>query len=423
MIWLLGGYMWLFVHRPFEVWPSLGALQIERVYMILMVVVWLGTPNKGWVPNRLHYVLGAFTVVLTASWLLSPYMSEPICADTIESYFKVIVFYFLVLTTVRDERGLRLLILLCLAAVGLYMAHSLLEFARGRYQWRMGTRRMIGVDTTYSDPNAFASSLLYTLPLTIPLWAMRPQKSLRILLVCYTLGVCGCIALTGSRSGFVGLIACTMMTLLVTVRRKALMLLFAVLAGGAGAALAMTVLPDDLQNRYLTLVDSSYGPKNAALSASGRMDGLVYGFEAWEKSPLLGHGPRGFDFATGRLGGAHNLYGQIISEVGTLGALLFLALVVCFALNWLEVWRAFRSNPDLPRDFAFYLSRGIGIIVVLLLLLGWSGHTLYRYNWQWFAAFQAIAVHCVRQKLARSWADPNWQAEDVTPLLLARTAG
>ncbi len=24
MIWLLGGYMWLFIHRPFEVWPWLG---------------------------------------------------------------------------------------------------------------------------------------------------------------------------------------------------------------------------------------------------------------------------------------------------------------------------------------------------------------------------------------------------------------
>ena len=30
MIWMLGGYMWLFVHRPFEVWPWLGDLQIER---------------------------------------------------------------------------------------------------------------------------------------------------------------------------------------------------------------------------------------------------------------------------------------------------------------------------------------------------------------------------------------------------------
>ena len=39
MIWLLGGYMWLFVHRPFEVWPALGSLQIERGYMFVVAAL------------------------------------------------------------------------------------------------------------------------------------------------------------------------------------------------------------------------------------------------------------------------------------------------------------------------------------------------------------------------------------------------
>jgi O-antigen ligase len=402
MIWLLGGYMWLYVHRPYEVWPMLGALQIERVYMFVMLVAWMMTPNKGWASNRIHYALGVFTILLTVSWLLSPYMGKPLCADTIENYFKVVVFYVLVLSTVRDERGLRLLIMLFLGAVGLYMAHSMLEFLHGRYQWRMGIRRMIGVDQTYNDPNAFASSLLYTLPLTLPLWATRPSTFLRAVLVAYTLGVCVCVALTGSRSGFVGLCALTAMVLLVTVRRKALVIVLGGTVGAAGLGLAVVALPAELQNRYLTLIDSSYGPKNAALSASGRMDGFMYGVEAWEKSPLLGHGPRAFDFATGRMGGAHNLYGQVLSEMGTLGALALAALVLCFVLNGLEVGRFYRQHPEVPRDFVFHVSRAIGLIVVLLLLLGWSGHTLYRYNWQWFAAFQAIAVHCVRQNRG-SW--------------------
>ena len=421
MIWLLGGYMWLYVHRPFEVWPALGVLQIERVYMVVMLVVWMVTPNKGWVPNRIHYALGIFTLLLTASWLLSPYMDKPLCTDTIENYFKVVVFYVLVLSTVRDERGLRLLILLFLGAVGLYMAHSMLEFIHGRYQWRMGIRRMIGVDQTYNDPNAFASSLLYTLPLTMPLWATRPSLFLRVVLVGYTLGVCACVALTGSRSGFVGLCVLSMLVLLVTVRRKALVVVLGGIVGTAGLGLAVVALPAELQNRYLTLIDSSYGPKNAAVSASGRMDGLMYGIEAWEKSPLLGHGPRAFDFATGRMGGAHNLYGQVLSEMGTLGALALAGLVLCFVLNWLEVWRFYRDHPDQPGDFSFHVSRAIGLILVLLLLLGWSGHTLYRYNWQWFAAFQAIAVYCVRKRAsesARLW--PASGAERL-PYLVGRT--
>ena len=398
MIWLLGGYMWLYIHRPFEVWPVLGTLQIERVYMIVMLVVWLVAPGKGWVSNRIHAALGVFTIVLSATWVLSPYMEQPLCIGTIDNYFKVVVFYVLVITSVRDERGLRLLILLFLSSIALYMAHSMLEFVNGRYEWRMGIRRMVGVDKSFGDPNGFASSLLYSLPLTMPLWASRPSLGLRVLLVGYTLCVCVCVALTGSRTGMVGLCAFTMMALLVTVRRKALVMVLGALVGGLGIGVAVVALPAELQNRYLTLIDSSYGPKNAAESASGRMDGLKYGIEAWEKSPLLGHGPRAFDFVSGRMGGAHNLYGQVLSEMGTLGALTLAALVLCFALNWLEVWRFHRDHPERPREFSFYVSRAVGLILVLLLLLGWSGHTLYRYNWQWFAAFQAIAVHCVRQK-------------------------
>ena len=35
MRWLLIGYMFLFIDRPFEVWPWLGDLHVERVYMLL----------------------------------------------------------------------------------------------------------------------------------------------------------------------------------------------------------------------------------------------------------------------------------------------------------------------------------------------------------------------------------------------------
>ena len=398
MIWLLGGYMWLFVHRPFEVWPVLGALQIERVYMLVMFGVWLFWPNKGWIPNRNHYALAAFTIVLVVSWLLSPYMDRPICSDTAENYFKVAVFYVMVVTTVRDERGLRLLLLMFLGALGLYMAHSLLEFLNGRYMWRMGIRRMMGVDVTFSDPNAFASGLLYSLPLTMPLWASRPSWPMRLLLLVYTLCVCVCIALTGSRAGLIGLCAFTLMALFVTVRRKLLLLVLCALVGTAGLGVAVVALPAELQNRYLTLIDSSYGPQGAAQSASGRLDGFLLGIEAWERSPLLGHGPRGFDFATGRLGGAHNLYGEVLSELGLLGALALAGLVVCYALNCWEVRSHYRRHPEQPRDLPFHVARSIGLMVVLLLLMGWSGHNLFRYNWQWFAAFQAIAVHCVRRQ-------------------------
>jgi O-antigen ligase len=397
MVWLLGGYMWLFIHRPFEVWPVLGTLQLERVYMIGMLLAWLCSP-KGWVANRIHWVTAFFSIALLMTWLVSPYMDEPLCTGVVEDFFKVIVFYFLVLTTVRDERSLKLLITLFLGAVGLYMAHSFLEFLGGRYEYRMGIRRMNGVDKSFGDPNSFASSLLYTVPLALSLWMAKPGKRMRLSLAGYLLVTCLCIVLTGSRTGFVALCFCGFLLLLLSVRRKALVLIWSAIGGVSVLGVAAVALPAELQNRYLTLLDSSYGPKNAAISAHSRFQFFLDGCHAWLSSPVIGHGPRSFDFITGHKLGSHNLYGQVLCEMGSLGALALIAFVVCFLLNWREVQRYYQDRPEQPRDFLFYLSRNLAVLLVLLLLVGWSGHSLYRYNWRWFAAFQAIAVHCVRKR-------------------------
>ena len=168
----------------------------------------------------------------------------------------------------------------------------------------------------------------------------------------------------------------------------------------------MVRLPAELQNRYLTIIDPSVGPANAAQSSEGRLEGLVKGYEAWTQSPLIGHGPSSFQAVTHSDIEAHNVYGQVISELGALGALALLALVACYALNWLEARRFYRQNPDETPTFAYHVARAVVIEAVLLLLLGTAGHNLLRYQWVWFAAFQAIALHCVRAQqagLAGAW--------------------
>src|SRR4051812_41773534 len=98
MLYLLIGYMFLFIHRPFEVWPWLGTLHIERVYMISTLLYWAFLQrDKVWVSNRLQYAFAFFWTVFLLAWLLSPF-NTPHQQETVESYLKVIVFYLLVLS-------------------------------------------------------------------------------------------------------------------------------------------------------------------------------------------------------------------------------------------------------------------------------------------------------------------------------------
>ena len=73
MIFLLIGYMWLFIHRPFEIWPVLATFRIERVYMIITIVCWLASNQKFPSSNRLHLRFLLFILVMIVSWLLSPH--------------------------------------------------------------------------------------------------------------------------------------------------------------------------------------------------------------------------------------------------------------------------------------------------------------------------------------------------------------
>ena len=129
MHWLLIGYMFLFIHRPFEVWSQLGDLRIERIYMLLTLVVWAAWPGKRWLSNPLHVAFAFFATAVLAAWVMSPWMEKT--QPLVEDYFKVLVFYLLLVTTVHDERGLKRIVLGLLAVMGLYLTHSLREYTNG----------------------------------------------------------------------------------------------------------------------------------------------------------------------------------------------------------------------------------------------------------------------------------------------------
>jgi O-antigen ligase len=388
MIWLLGGYMWLFVHRPFEVWPWLGELHIERVYMLFTILYWVITVEKRWIYNRLNAAFGLFWIVLLASWLLSPYCSQG--SATVEDYFKVAMFYVLVITSVRDERDLKCLVAMYAVAVGLYMAPSLREYGCGRVTWTMGTYRMIGVDSTYNDPNTFAATIVYSLTIAWPLWQARVKKWHGWALLAYVaLGVI-CVLLTGSRMGFVGLCSLALIAVLMSRHRWAIVMLLAF-----AVPLAWSLLPADRQDRYLTLIDPAYGPANARESAESRWRGWHDGVRLWKQNPLLGVGPGVFGLARGYALQSHHLYGQVLGEMGTLGAVAFGMVVLGFFANYRDMRRICRWQPELQDTFTSRLIQSVTVAVILLLLMGLAGHSLYRYTWLWFGAFQAIGLHCL----------------------------
>ncbi len=395
MIWLLVGYMWLFIHRPFEVWPALGELRIEFVYMCIVGTVWLACPKKRFVPNVMHLALSVFALSLLVCVMLSPWSDS--CIDTIDTYFKFLVFYLLLVSVVHDERDFRFLILAYLVITSLYMVHSLWEYKNGRHVARMGIVRMVGVDSSFGDPNAFGSSIVLSLVFIPAVWSAWPSRYVRAFLVGFMMLAGLCVSLTGSRGSFVCLAVWAMV---LAARNRWRWRLFAV--GCFCVPILFLALPSSLQTRFETIVFPEIGPKNAQKSADTRILGLLKGVQLFEEHPVSGIGPGAWRAATGWKLQSHNLYGQLLGEMGALGVISFGAILFAFGVNLFRVYSVYRQYPEQKDGFLHALSFAIFFALILLLFQGNFGHNLYRYHWVWFGAFLSIAHHCILQRLHAS---------------------
>src|SRR5207248_2661940 len=86
------------------------------------------------------------------------------------------------------------------------------EYLHGRYTYRMGIARLMGIDITLGDPNSFGASIVYALPFVPALWTAQSSRRLRYFLGGFVALSVLCIGLTGSRSSFLGLVIWALVT-------------------------------------------------------------------------------------------------------------------------------------------------------------------------------------------------------------------
>lgn len=394
MIYLILGYIYLAIHRPMEIWPVLEPFRVELVYFSFLCLTWIIAPKRfSFDRQQLAVVLIGAAVAL--AWALSPWADRG--AIAVKNYTFVLVFALILATCVRDEPGLDRVLLAFLGVMALYMLHSVWEYRSGRHVFRMGIVRLVGVDSSLGDPNSFGNSIVYALPFVRYFWLKWQERWKRLMLVGYVLLSVGCIGLTGSRSSMVGLLLWGFLTVWVSRRRKVALLL----GGAVLAAGAFFMLPDDLQTRFWTIVDPSVGPINAQWSREGRIEGFFIGLDLWSKFPLTGCGPDAWQAASGRYLRAHNVYGQLLGELGTVGAVAFLFLVVALISGGRRLIRLVRDHdPEPHAEPLFHFGHAVLISTALLLFEGLFGHNLYRYNYVWYCSFLVIAQRAYLARVA-----------------------
>jgi O-antigen ligase len=229
---------------------------------------------------------------------------------------------------------------------------------------RSEATRLAGVGL-FRDPNDFGVTLIAILPLTFALYRIRrPVQNALLVWLPAGLMLYG-IYLTRSRGGLLAL-ACV---LGLSVRRR------------AGTAVALTAAAAALV-AFLALGFLGGRSIERDQSAMGRIVAWSEGLQMLKSSPVAGVGFRQFTVHHDRV--AHNSFVHCLAELGLVGYLLWLSLVV-FTLD--DTWALARLHPEVDPDLArfanavstsligflvggIFLSRSYDVILFLLLGLG-----------------------------------------------------
>ena len=359
--------------------------------MIATILCWLVSGPKLPGGNRLHRYLIGFILVMITSWVVSPYQASG--QATVENYVKYAVFYVLLVTSVRDTRDLRKIIGGYVCVMTLFMLHTLREYFCGNVWYAQGIMRLRAPGYTFSDYNDFAGLVVCSLPLAWIFWYEWTDWRKRAILAGY-FGLSGyCVMLTASRMGACGFVVAGALAGLASPHRWRLLVISLPLL-----AAIWIVLPEKHQQRYLTIIDPSAGSESARNSAGNlRYGGFEKGLGLFKQRPLLGFGPQTTAVASRTTHMAHNLYGQLLGELGMVGAVVFGLMGLGIAQNTLEarrITRGLRGTDDL---FAWRAILAASASYFLLMFMGWGFNFLFWHVWLWFGGFQIIALYCLKQ--------------------------
>lgn len=401
---LVAGYFFLIIFRPFEVWPILEGLHLERLYTLGMLAYALPHMLK----NNNYGGLGVSLVLVMIAMLLGGSLSDYSANsnDYTVRYIKMGVGFFIVASLMYNESDIKDLLTIFLVVMLLYVGKSAIEFfVHGRHVYRMGIVRMIAIDKTYSDPNSFGASMVYSLPFAYVI-AKSGFFGRRMTMAsyCYLGLVSVCIVFTGSRSALVCSLLYGAMLLWKSNHKVAKGMLSCV-----ALVIVWDVMPEDYRGRFWSIVDSSEYQVNAVESANNRILHLKDGWRLFLEHPIFGIGIGNYPYYNAAGQQLHNLYGKLLGEMGLIGSMTYMTLIICLyriirqgqvvTKKLIEMHSAMGGNNDNDLLRFIQLTQSACLSVLLLLLVnGFFGHNLLRYTW-WFVG--AVALTSRQVVLAR----------------------
>ncbi len=403
---MFGYYIYLlfvisyFIHLSSRI-PLLGFLRFDLFLMIIIFLCMVSNGNTqtdrpSSSPNILKYLV--YYIVLSLPFVVWP---GSVIRNGVFNYSKVIFFFYFTISFITTEKRLRTFIFIFLACqIFRVLEPAYLHYADGYWGSLACSMtddgmaildRLSGAPHDIVNPNQLAWVLVNTIPfIYYLLW--KGGKGLKLVSLSLAPIFIYVLLLTGSRSGLLSLFV-VILTIMLTGKHKGKQVAIGMAIVAVIAAGAINQISSDLKNRYLSIIDSKVaGGDSAAVRIRGLEETFLNVFDA----PIFGHGlgttvETNVNLGSSRPQPAHNLYIEVLQELGLAGFIIFDLFIKSIIMNLIQ---AKRILTDLNDDNSWLLRLISAVQVWIVMDIFYSMSCFGFSSWEWYL-MGGITVVCL----------------------------
>jgi putative inorganic carbon (HCO3(-)) transporter len=382
------------LHLPARL-TLLGAIRFDFLLMAVISIIVLMGGGATLVRERGGATGKILALLILYIFLSLPFVTWPgsVIHTNLAVFLKAVVFFYFTIALVDSETRLRIFLIVYITCQlfrvfePLYLHVTQGYWGSGTFMGNAGVMdRLAGSPYDIINPNGLAFVIVSTLPF---LHYLASSASLKVRgLYCAILPpLLYALVLTASRSGAVGLLVVAAAVFMKSSHKVLYALIF-----GVAIIVAVSLLNPLQKDRYLSLVRTDVPGASTTL---GRIRGVEKDLTVAMERPFFGHGLGTSKEANFNVRGAdqvsHNLYTEILQELGLFGLAIFLSYIVSIFLNFRRVLKATTMLQPSSR-FVLNVAHGMQVWLWLNIVFSFASYGLSGDAWYLFGGLSVVLL-------------------------------
>jgi O-antigen ligase len=380
----------------------LGLIRIDLILRVIILLFMIGHAINASSIYKNNVILKGLLILFVYLIISIPFVEWPgsVVKFGLPDFLKVVCFFFFSYYLINNEKSLKIFIytfMLCqlyrviepiyLNITTGYMGSYTSYYSQGSF---LALNRLSGAPHDVINPNQLAWIIVTTIPFIYFLVWKAGKKLKYLSLALFSIMFYG-LLLTASRSGFI----CLIITIFSIIHFEKKKIKNMVIAGSIILTIilfSISFLSPQLQDRYRSIYDPNSGSRK---TWDARINSMTNSFAELSQRPVFGFGIGTSQESNFNISGSgqisHNLYMEILQEVGLIGLFLFGIYVYSIIKSLKLLKKGFKEQKE-NNIWTLNLVKAIQVWVIMNLIYSLSSYGFSSWEWYLFGGVTAVIL-------------------------------